>query len=72
MFGWGNLKFWEILNSKNFKYFNWNSFIFKILCLDKIKINCEGEKNECKDKRRYNWCDSPHPMDVPWAQMVFL
>jgi len=43
VFGWGNLKFWEILNSKNFKYFNWNSFIFKILCLDKKK-NCEGER----------------------------
>ena len=31
VFGWGNL----ILNFKNFKCFNWNSFIFKILCLDK-------------------------------------
>ena len=35
MFRWGNLKFKEILNFNNFKYFNWNYFIFKILCLDK-------------------------------------
>ena len=40
--------FWKILNFKNFKYFNWNSFIFKILCLDKkIKI-VKVKKNECK------------------------
>ena len=53
-----NLKFWEILNSKNFKYFYWNSFIFKILCLDKkIKI-VSVKKNECKEKRTYDWCTS--------------
>jgi len=44
VFGWRNLKFWEILNFKNFKYFNWNSFIFKILCLDKKKLKLWGWK----------------------------
>lgn len=34
MFRWGNLKFKEILNFNNFKYFNWNSFYFKIFVFE--------------------------------------
>jgi len=69
VFGWGNLKFWEILNSKNFKYFNWNSFIFKILCLDKKKLKLWGwKKNECKEKRIYGWCVSKEKnIDAAWG-----
>ena len=38
VFGWGNLKFYRILNSKNFKCFNLNSFFYKILCLDTTSL----------------------------------
>ena len=34
----------EILNYKNFKYFNWNSFIFKILYLNKKKLKLWDER----------------------------
>ena len=44
---------WEILNSKNFKYFNSNSFIFKILCLDKKKLKLWGWK-KMNAKRKKN------------------
>ena len=52
VFGWKNLKFWKILNSKNFKYFNWNFFIFKILCLDKKKLKLWGRKKMNEKKRK--------------------
>jgi len=77
VFGWGNLKFWEILNSKNFKYFNWNSFIFKILCLDKkIKI-MRVKKNEWKKEDMVGVLVirvplHSHPIDVLRAQTLFL
>jgi len=64
VFGWENLKFWEILNSKNFKYFNWNSFIFKIVFgLKKIKI-VRIKENEGKEKRKYGWCASKENTDA--------
>ena len=68
VFAWGNLKFWKILNFKNLKYFNWNSFIFKILCLDKkIKI-VRMKENEYKEKRRYTWCASKEKnTNAAWA-----
>ena len=48
VFGWGNLKLRGILNSKNFKYLNWNSFIFKILCLYKKKLKLRVKENESR------------------------
>jgi len=55
VFRWQNFKFWEILNFKNFKYFNWNSFIYKILYLNK-KIKIMRVKKKMNEKnRRYDW-----------------
>ena len=56
MIGRGNLKFW-----KKFKYFNWNFFIFKFLCLN--KKNVRRKENKYKEKRIYDWCD----IDAVWG-----
>jgi len=67
VFEWENLKFWEIKSSLNFKYFNWNFFIFKILCLDKKNKIVRVKENEWKDKRRYDWCASKEKnIDAAW------
>ena len=53
MFGWGNLKLWEILNTSIeillfLKFYVW---------IKKIKI-VRVKENECKEKKKYDWCAS--------------